>query len=339
VPQSKLRRNIAVISVTWLVLWTTAAAGAAAGAPNQGPHVARHSPLIGVHVPWSVGGPRIEVDGSRVQHPGEWPSEQVRAIRLWDTRTAWLHLEPAKGRWSFDHLDAHLAKAREQGVEHITLVLWGTPRWAARDLDDGDAPWLGPGSAAPPRDQVAWLDYVTVVASRYQGLIDAYQIGNEPNFRMFWRGSTEELISMVVQAAERIKAIDPDATVIAPSMLMTTGKLPRSAAGIWQALARESEHIDAWSLHWYPTPATPLGDLRAAIAEAPKPLWLTEVGLPSKGQNPRQEQAAITRTLRIAQQAGVDYLAWYAWTDLGPPGLITLRHPGTLQRALGYDLA
>jgi hypothetical protein len=30
----------------------------------------------------------------------------------------------------------------------------------------------------------------------------------------------------------------------------------------------------------------------------------------------------------------VDYLAWYAWTDLGPTGLIDLMKPENLQAAL-----
>lgn len=298
---------------------------------------AGQAPLIGLHVPWAVGGPRIEADGTRTEHPGEWPQVAVKAIRLWDTRTAWLHLEPAQDLWRFEHLDAHVAKARANGVDHITLVLWGTPKWAASDLDPRDAPWLGAGSAAPPRNQADWLNYVTTVVSRYRGQIDAYQIGNEPNHRMFWRGSAAEFVSLVVAAAEVITVIDPDATVVSPPMLVTNERQLRSATRTWQALAKATDAIDAWSMHWYPAPGTSTTQFKSVLARAPKPLWLTEVGLPAAGLNVRQQHASLAATLAAARDAGVAYLAWYAWTDLGPDGLINLRRPHTVRIALGLD--
>jgi len=301
---------------------------------HAGPADSGGSMRLGLHVPWAVGGPRIEADGTRSVHPGEWPTVPVRAVRLWDTRTAWLHLEPAQDLWRFEHLDAHVRKARAHGVTHITLVLWGTPVWAARDHDSADAPWLGPGSAAPPRHLDDWLDYVTTVASRYRGQIDAYQIGNEPNHRMFWRGTDTELVTMVSTAAEAIKGIDPAATVIAPPILLTGNHQLRMASRTWKALANATDAIDAWSMHWYPAPGTPMTQFTAAIARAPKPRWVTEVGLPFGGRTPRQQAADIGQLRTIAARVGVDYLAWYAWTDLGPPGLIDLRRTELLRQAL-----
>jgi hypothetical protein len=289
-----------------------------------------------LHIPWAVGGPRIEADGTRTIHGGEWPEHQVHAIRLWDTRTAWLNLEPAQDRWNFTQLDAHLAKAAGHGVQHITLVLWGTPTWAARDTAPTDAPWLGPGSAAPPTDLADWFDFVETVAQRYRGLIDAYQIGNEPNNRMFWRGTDAELATMVIGAAERIKQHDPQAQVVAPPMLITHQRHMRFASAMWRALAG-ADVIDAWSMHWYPGAGTPPAALKRAIARAPKPLWLTEVGLPAHGLSPREQREQLAETAEVARTSGVDYLAWYAWTDLGPPDLMDLTEPRNLAAALGSN--
>ena len=301
---------------------------------NSSPEQSANQMRTAVHIPWAVGGPRIEADGTLVNHPGEWPDQRVNALRLWDTRTAWLNLEPAQGRWNFAHLDAHLAKARSHGVDHVTLVLWGTPQWAARDTAPTDAPWLGPGSAAPPRDMGDWLNFVATVAHRYRGVIDAYQIGNEPNNRIFWRGSDEELISMVVEAAEQIKAVDPQATVIAPPILVTAERQVQRAIPVWQSLAKRTDAIDAWSLHWYPGAGTKPTDLARVIRRAPHPLWLTEVGLPAHGLNARQQRAQLAATAAVARSQRVAYLAWYAWTNLGPAGLVDMMKPESLKVAL-----
>ena len=36
--------------------------------------------VIGLHVPWAVGGLRIERDGSLRQHPGEWPVRDFQRL-------------------------------------------------------------------------------------------------------------------------------------------------------------------------------------------------------------------------------------------------------------------
>lgn len=131
--------------------------GAPASARDAIPHAANQDRLtIGLHVPWAVGGPRIERSGRLNDFPGEWPDIPFALVRLWDTRTAWLNLEPAQDQWDFGMLDANVDKASSQ--DRYSLVLWGTPAWAAESLSADDAPWLGPGSAAPPLDNTDWVD-------------------------------------------------------------------------------------------------------------------------------------------------------------------------------------
>jgi hypothetical protein len=302
------------------------------------------SPMVGLHVPWAVGGPRIERDGRRVDHPGEWPSHPIRAIRLWDTRTAWLNMHLGPNHWDFQHLDAHVAKARAEGVTHITLVLWGTPRWAARDLDPRDAPWLGPGSASPPRDLQDWERFVRAVSIRYQGLIDAYQIGNEPNHSIFWRGTTAELVDMVGAATRIIKETDPSATIIAPGILITTARDVIAARELWSALARSSVLVDAVSFHWYPPTALSKRDTRFTMATlsaaarstvgSQAQVWITEVNLVDQGVPERRKIEAISDVHDVVTGLGFHYLNWYAWTDLGPHGVLHLQDPVLLAHAM-----
>jgi beta-glucosidase/6-phospho-beta-glucosidase/beta-galactosidase len=41
-----------------------------------------------------------------------------------------------------------------------------------------------------------WRTFVRAVATRYKGQIEAYEIWNEPNLKMFWTGSVEQLVTI-----------------------------------------------------------------------------------------------------------------------------------------------
>jgi hypothetical protein len=56
--------------------------------------------------------------------------------------------------------------AAEQSGAAVLLVLGATPRWAASSVSSVDAPWLGPGSASPPRHPRQWPRFVAAVAPR-----------------------------------------------------------------------------------------------------------------------------------------------------------------------------
>jgi hypothetical protein len=56
---------------------------------------------------------------------GSWPDAPVGFVRLWDTRTSWNYLQPARGSWDFSVLDAAVANASAHGAE-ISLVLGQT---------------------------------------------------------------------------------------------------------------------------------------------------------------------------------------------------------------------
>lgn len=281
--------------------------------------------MWGWHVPWAAGGARIEPDGARVDHPGEWPDFEVDALRLWDTRTAWLNIEPRVGVFDFSHLDRQLAIAREHHVERITLVLWGTPAWAASEVNPTDAPWLGPGSASMPVDIEDWRTYVHAVATRYRGQIDSYEIGNEPNHSWFWRGNDAQLVKLVREAALIIRQVDPDALVVAPAPLVVR-PLTRSSTDVdyWSLLAGGGEGappVDALSFHWYPASGNPadlqqvVEQLRAAANGAGLsgiPIWVTEVNYPAWAQPCR----VIPETEAMMDSLGIERAYWYAWSSL-----------------------
>lgn len=301
--------------------------------------VAPTPPVLGLHVPWADGAAHLDEHGQLTEEPEAWPRFRVPSVRLWDTRTTWAHLEPRDNAWSFTALDAHLAAAEAHGTTDAVLVLGGTPSWAARDPDAKGAPWLPAGSASPPRDLADWRDYVRTVATRFAGRIDVYQVGNEPNVAWFWQGTRAELADMVRAAVEEIRLADPQATVVAPAPIVTTVASTLEASRWWRALAGTG--VDALALQWYPTTGTPPRALGMVVERmrrsvqrtdlSDRPIWITEVNHRAGDAQARQ---LVTRTMRVAAREGVARVYWYAWTAIGPPGLLTLQQGSPAARAL-----
>jgi len=135
-------------------------------------------------------------------------------------------LEPQKNKFSWRQLDGHIANAEIRNIENITLVVGGTPSWAASSAAPGSAGWIGENSAAVPREQ-DWVEFLTVLANRYKGRIDAYQIWNEPNSPVFWQGTPEQLTRIISLAQQTIKAIDPNATIVSPGFAVSGKNVPQ----------------------------------------------------------------------------------------------------------------
>lgn len=292
---------------------------------------------LSLAVPWAVGGTRILPNGSVRYFPGDWPDMPVQGIRLWDTRTAWLNIEPADDDWHFAQLDALVAKADARGAARITLVLAGTPRWAATKATPGEAHWLGPGSASPPRDIRQWRDFVRKVATRYVGRIDAYEIWNEPETPTFFSGTPDQWAQLVKAAAEEIMRVDRAASILASGFIMTTqGNLNRSLPWL-RALAASGAHVDGLSLHWYPTSWRQIRGLgviaqrmrRIAVGLGlPGGLWVTEANAVLRRGFPGRLQGQVVRGIfEQAKRAQLHDLTWYAWLDL-PSHLMPI-HAGT----------
>lgn len=83
------------------------------------------------------------------------------------------------------------------------------------------------GSFAPPDDYHDFGDFVTAVATRYQGQIHYYQIWNEPNGNEEWGNpdlspvNPEAYTDLLCLAYNRIKTADPAAIVLAGALTPT----------------------------------------------------------------------------------------------------------------------
>lgn len=146
---------------------------------------------------------------------GEMPSFPVGSVRLWDSRTRWANLEPKRGEFDWRALDRIVAGAEQSGLPPL-LVLGGTPDWAAPE--GRKAPYDDGSRAAPPDILADWDRFVGALVQRYRGRLDGYELWALANDPKFYTGSTETLVEMTRRAEKIIRAGDPAATIVCPSM-------------------------------------------------------------------------------------------------------------------------
>jgi hypothetical protein len=248
-----------------------------------------------------------------------WPDSQVREWRLWDAYTMWPYLEPSKGQWTFQTLDKSVQLAEEHDAR-VILTLGLTPAWASARPNEPST--YRPGWAAEPKDIEDWRNFVRTVASRYRGRIHVYEVGNEPNLRIFWTGSTEQMIELTREAHDIIKSIDPTALIVSPSATGSNG-----LGWLAEFLSKGGgQYVDIIGYHLYVFPKPPEAmvplaqEVKRVMVQhgvGNKPLWDTESGWLKPTELPSEELQAgyLARAYILAWSQGVERFYWYAWDD------------------------
>ena len=302
--------RLALLTLTLLTSFGLIAPAAVASSSSKPP---RH--YFGMHYA-PVG------DGS-----GSWPDAPVGFVRLWDTRTSWNYLQPARGSWDFSVLDAAVANASAHGAE-ISLVLGQTPAWASsRPAENA---YNGAGAAAPPASVADWWTYVNTVAARYRGRIASYEIWNEANLKGYFSGTVPQMVRLTRIGRDAVKRADRRAAVLGPSVTLRTGTSYLRAF----AKAGGYRYSDVVNVHGYPRPKVgPEGGV-AMVTRARreishyrggrKPVWNTELNFglrtPASGGKPtflssRRQAAYVARAYLLNWSHGVRRLAWYNWSN------------------------
>ncbi len=149
-------------------------------------------------------------------------------IRLWDASAfSWSALEPRKGTFHWDYLDAMLEDLKSCGAKPL-LCITGTPRWASsmpkQELDslrktnaDGysvipGAGWAGT-AAYPPSNMADFEGFLRQMFKRYKGKITAYECWNEPDTTHF-KGNAEQYVEMLKTMYRVLKEEDPGAILV-----------------------------------------------------------------------------------------------------------------------------
>ena len=256
------------------------------------------------------------------------------ALRIWDAGAAWKDIETSPGTYDWSRVDTLVRAAQAHHVA-VTLVLGMTPSFYAGSKSE------------PPADLGRFAAYVRAAMARYRDFegqrgIESYQVWNEGNVSTFWTGTPQQLAQLTAVVARARNAVDPGATVVAPSF---AARLPSQQRWIsaYQQQRVDGRHVwrfyDVNALSLYPRdtygdrPGGPedaisiLGQVRHRLARAGVPrtkaLWATEVnyGLPSgqpgqlsaKPISDRRQVANVLRTYLLGAARGLSRVYWYRY--------------------------
>jgi hypothetical protein len=250
-----------------------------------------------------------------------WPNLPFGAWRLMDAYVRWYDLEPRRNEFDFERLDKYVALAQQKHVK-VLLPLFGTPPWASArpsEIERGNPL----GSASEPANMDYWRSFVRAVATRYKGQIEAYEIWNEPNLKMFWTGSVEQLVTMTREAFEVIEGVDPTALVVSPSCTTESG--PQYLDAFLKKGGGQFSDVIGYHFYVHTKPPEVMVDLATRVKETlranhiDKPVWNTEAGAEEPKLIPSDESAAawVSRALILVWASGVSRFYWYAWDNHG----------------------
>lgn len=240
--------------------------------------------------------------------------DRIRAAGLSTVRfdVNWVGLEPADDAWNAGYLaqlDQIMDMIAARGLRPIIAFL-NAPAWAQRD------PSL---YMNPPRNPKQAGEALGLLAARYAHHPHvAYETWNEPNSRAFWNTGRKknawQYVPLLRSAYARIKAADPDATVLAGGILFSDFAYLRDmyAAGA-------KGHFDALALHPYnhdhpPDWSEPRQEhlsfnvgvpeiikIMAEHGDAAKPVWITEVGWSTQNVTEETRAAYYRRALELVR--------------------------------------
>ncbi|RIK38599.1 MAG: hypothetical protein DCC58_16470 [Chloroflexi bacterium] len=160
---------------------------------HYGPHVG-----YGFNIAWrgdEQAGPFHQQTMEKVTEAGfSWVRIQI----------TWRDAEPQPGQYHVAHIDRIVEQARADNVRIMASIL-KAPTWATGDGTDGI-----PANAEP------FENFMRVLADRYRGKIDAYEIWNEQNLAFETSGNVDigRYVNILKAGYRGVKAADPDAVVV-----------------------------------------------------------------------------------------------------------------------------
>lgn len=237
----------------------------------------------------------------------------------------WGDIETGPGKFDWTPTKRVLAAAKAANLGVIAVV-HTTPTWVRPAGSEHTAGVFGADAVAD------YASFCAAAAVEYRGLIDVWELWNEPNLTAFWSPSPDP-----VAYAALVKAASAALRTAAPGCFIISGGLGGAAepgdvaddAFLKAAVARGLlDHVDGVGLHPYPFMSgqhlgrlQQVADARTILRAAGRPampLWGTEAGVPTGGGKAfsAEEQARI---LRVA------YEEWFAMPQAGPLCWYTLR--------------
>lgn len=272
----------------------------------------------------------------------QWPSLTFGSVRFWDSGISWANVAPKPGQWNFDRMDVYVGEANTHNASAL-YTLGMTPSWASARPNER-CPY-GLGCAAEPVRLAHWEEYVRRVATRYKGLIEAFELWNEPYFSdlardriqpmAFFSGSLADMVEMARIARQVMDETSPGVILSTPGFVNGPDRLDMFLG------AGGKTYVQAIAYHFYSDDADrfirQVLDVREIMRRhgvEKMPLWNTELGVEVEPENSplppgvTQRLTRIEAAARMAQYlvlgaaAGLERFYYYAW-DNGRSGMVT----------------
>ncbi|MXY96073.1 MAG: glycoside hydrolase family 5 protein [Caldilineaceae bacterium SB0670_bin_27] len=204
--------------------------------------------------------------------------------------------DPARSAWDkYDHI---VALAEQYDLQLIVRIS-NPPAWSRANGNEA-------GPYAPPDNYQDFADFAGAVAARYQGRIRYYQLWNEPNIFPEWGVNTidpEAYVELLKSGAAAIRAVDPEAVIIAGALAATVDLDGTTVPGLsFSDLLFLQRMYDAGAAPYFDVMATQgyglwsgptdrrmhprvmnfgrpqfIRDLMVANGDGHKPIWISEM--------------------------------------------------------------
>jgi hypothetical protein len=218
----------------------------------------------------------------------------------------------APGRRDWSSLDAYLRLARRYRLQVLGVVL-GTPWWLAACPADAT---IMDVFKCPASDPATFARYVGEIVRHARGVIDDWEIRNEPDGRWAYLGTPADYARELVATAAAIHAADPAARVLNGGVMMLSSRPWLDA--VFAAGPAVAASVDVVNVHIRGR----LAGLGRAVRRwlrffarhgVHRPLWVTEHGYPSDPayqfdpgfrDGERSQAAYLARSLPALLSAG-----------------------------------
>jgi hypothetical protein len=260
-----------------------------------------------------------------------YPIVSFGTFRIWDKEPInWYEVETARGVYNWAAFDTIMNKLTANGVTDVLYTFGYTPLWAT----GGAGSIRGTFSCLPPTSNQDMIDFITTLATRYNGRIKHYEVWNEPSGTDFWCGTLTQLVQVQNDVYTTVKAIDPTATIHTPVIQMSATGGDCNGGGTYgltsfvNALGNNSK-FDVVDAHLYPYPDSTYPEVSpgtdyiqianlkcgmAALGISSKPIWNTEF---DAGFEPVSSDrvAFLARAYLYFWSQGVARSYWYAYDN------------------------
>jgi len=207
----------------------------------------------------------------------------------------WNHIEKEKGKFIWEEVDKHVVYAQEHN-QTILATIWPHANWEQKSCKRKKA--KSPFGKrftkylSKPCSMDDYKNFLLKLVDRYDGdgsndmpgltkPIKHWDVMNEPEFKMFFKGSKEDFIEIFNFSSKVIKEKQPDAIVV---MAGAAGMFPESKKYWKVVLPKIKDHFDIANIHHISGPDGQCDkqlwvDEFAALlksVDVEKPIWLTE---------------------------------------------------------------